>query len=253
MGYAMPEVAPFLTDALPYADNRHEVEQNWRLIHHAWSMGTLSIIDSWDDREVMGNLAFFTPEADRTWAKDWLQAQGISDEQPLIVIHPGTGALVKHWRPEAWSELAQILIDHHQCQIVLSGGQDEVELCQQIVRQVAGQTTPAPPVSAGQTSLAQLAGLMAEASLAIGPDTGPLKLAAAVGTPTVELYGPVDPAKFGPWRDLTRNRYVTSGLSCIACNYLDYQESDLDQHFCVQGLSVDWVLREIVDLLKNLD
>lgn len=247
-GYDIPEVAPFLTDALPYRDQRHEVEQNWRLAHHAWSMGTLSIIDSWSDREVIGELEFYVPQSDRDWADTWLQAHHISDMGPLVVIHPGAGAAVKRWRPQAWSKLAQILIDRHRCQIVFSGGPAEVELCCRI----AAQINPSPPVAAGKTTLAQLAALMSQATLAIGPDTGPLKLAAAVGTPTVELYGPVDVQKFGPWGDPTRQRYVTSGLSCLSCNYLDYRADELAAHFCIRGLAVQWVLREVVDLLEEV-
>lgn len=248
-GYAVPEVAPFLTDALPYREERHEVEQNWRLVHHAWSRGTLTIIDPWSDREIMGRLEFFIPEMDQAWAESWLHEHNISfaRERPLIVIHPGAGAAVKLWRPEAWGELAQALTDQYQGQIVLTGSPDEVELCNYI----ASQITPAPLVVAGQTTLSQLAALMANATLALGPDTGPLKLAAAVGAPTLELYGPVDVRKFGPWPDLTRQRYVTSAISCIPCNYLDYKAAEIPAHFCVRGLSVAWVLHEVRDLLAQ--
>ena len=247
-GYDIPEVAPFLTDPLPYLAGRHEVEQNWRLIHYAWSLGSLPIIEDWSDREIMGELAFSVPETERAWAKQWLQGHQLLIERPLVIIHPGAGAPVKLWRSEAWAVLAQKLIDQYRCQIILSGGPDEVELCHCI----AGLISPVPPISAGQTSLAQLAGLMAEATLAVGSDTGPLKLAAAVGTPTVELYGPVAAQKFGPWGPPAKNRYLTSGLSCIACDHLDYQATELAHHFCVRGLSVEWVLREVVDLLQQV-
>ena len=247
-GYARPEVAPFVTHALPYDPTRHEVEQNWRLIHHAWSLGTLNIIPNWGDPEVMGGLEFFVDKGARGWAEDWLHRHNISDEKRLVVIHPGAGSPVKLWRPEAWAELAQTLIDQHQCQIIFTGSAEEVPLC----REIAARITPTPPIAAGETSLAQLAALMGEATLALGPDTGPLKLAAAVGTPTVELYGPVDAGKFGPWPDRTCQRYITSGLSCIACNTLDYKPGQLAEHYCVRGLSVGWVLHEVVDLLKQI-
>ncbi|MEM7034392.1 MAG: glycosyltransferase family 9 protein [Chloroflexota bacterium] len=247
-GYNMPEVAPFLTNALPYNPARHEVEQNWRLIHYAWSRGSLSIVDSWSDAESMGSLEFFTNEADRAWVDQWLQDNQIVEERPLVVIHPGTGAAVKHWRVRAWATLAQRLIDDYDCQIVFSGSEDEKQLCQNIIAKM----TSTPFSVAGQTNLAKLAALMGNATLAIGPDTGPLKLAAAVGTPTVELYGPVDVEKFGPWYDRSRQRVVHSALSCIACNQLDYSTAQVENHFCVRGLSVDWVLHEVVDLLQQV-
>jgi ADP-heptose:LPS heptosyltransferase len=247
-GYNIPEVVPFLTSALSYNENRHEVEQNWRLVHYAWSVGALSIIDSWGDREVMGYLEFTIPQDARSWAETCLKEHHISDQEPLVVIHPGAGAAVKLWRPEAWASLAQTLRAKHGCQIILSGGPDEARLC----RQIADQLSPAPPIVAGKTDLIQLAALLSEATLAIGPDTGPLKLAAAVNTPTVELYGPVAANKFGPWGEPTRQRYVTSGLACIACNHLDYSANELPAHYCIRGLSVDWVLHEVLDLLMEL-
>lgn len=247
-GYNIPTVAPFLTDALPYNPNRHEVEQNWRLVHYAWSLGSLAIMDGWSDAEVMGSLEFFTSQADKDWVETWLKEHHILEATPFVVIHPGAGAAVKLWRAEAWAALATRLQETFKCQIVLSGGPTEVDLCQAIAAQM-----DAPPLSvAGQTSLSQLAALMGNATLVIGPDTGPLKLAAAVGTPTVELYGPVDVNKFGPWYDLTHQRYVTSGLACIACNHLDYTQADLPHHYCVRGLSVDWVWMEVNDLLKQV-
>jgi ADP-heptose:LPS heptosyltransferase len=248
-GYAIPEAASFLTEVLPYNESRHEVEQNWRLIHYAGSGGALPNNDSLGGREVMGYLEFTIPHDARSWAEACLKQHQISDRKPLVVIHPGAGAAVKLWRPEAWASLAQTLRAQYGCQIILSGGPDEAELC----RQIAGQLSPAPPIVAGQTNLVQLAALLSEATLAIGPDTGPLKLAAAVNTPTVELYGPVDAKKFGPWGAPTRQRYITGGLACIACNYLDYSAKELPAHYCVRGLSVDWVLHEVVDLLKQVE
>jgi ADP-heptose:LPS heptosyltransferase len=156
---------------------------------------------------------------------------------------------VKLWRPDAWANLAQTLIDRYDCQIILSGSSDEAGLCWQI----AAGVTPSPLSVAGQTNLAQLAALLSRATLVIGPDTGPVKLAAAVGTPTIELYGPVDVRKFGPWGDSGRQRYIVSGLTCIPCNHLAYPPPELPRHFCVRGLAVIAVLSEAADLLGGIE
>jgi ADP-heptose:LPS heptosyltransferase len=65
----------------------------------------------------------------------------------------------------------------------------------------------APP-----TNLRQLAGLLARASVVVGGDTGPLHLAAALGTKVVGLYGPTDPRRNGPYGQLERviNRFPTT-------------------------------------------
>ena len=77
-----------------------------------------------------------------------------------------------------------------------------------------------PLVLAGQTSLVQLGALAERCVLALGTDSGPLHLAAALGTPTVRLYGPTDPALFGPWGKPTDHVVLTSQLPCRPCGNL---------------------------------
>lgn len=246
-GYNLPEVAPFLTNPLPYQNQRHEVEQNWRLIHFAWSRGSLPIVDWWSEPDIIGPLQFFPRQTDEAWATNWLRNHNISTHKPVIIIHPGAGAAVKAWRPEAWIELGQTLINAHHCHLILSGGPTEIDLTQTI----ASQITPVPAIATGKTSLSQLAALMAQADLVIGPDTGPLKLAAAMRVPTLQLYGPVDAQKFGPWGNEDKHQIITSGLSCLPCNRLDYADTEVKQHFCIAGLSVEAVLKKAVTLLNS--
>ncbi|OQY31622.1 MAG: hypothetical protein B6243_08320 [Anaerolineaceae bacterium 4572_5.2] len=259
IGYATPEVIPFLTDPLPYRSNRHEVEQNWRLAHFAWSGEVTN-----DERrttksrytESIGPLEFFISPEEQAWAEKWLVSgqpsaairhSSLVTRHSLVVIHPGAGATVKLWRERAWAELAQRLSDERNCRIIFSGGPAERDLCQRI----AGQVSPKPMVAAGETSLGELAALMRRASLVIGPDTGPLKLAAAVGTSTLQLYGPVDPLKFGPWGGSQRHRIVTANLPCQPCNAISYSPQEAEAHFCARGLSLQSVLTEALDLLSD--
>lgn len=246
-GYAIPEVTPFLTDVLPYKDQRHEVEQNWRLVHFAWSRGVLPVVEWWSEPDIIGPTEFFVSEEDQVWADRWLEKHHLTAEQRLVVVHPGAGAPVKLWRVKAWAELIQTLMTEHACQIVLSGSPGEVERC----REIAAQVSPSPVLAAGQTSLSQLAALMRQADLVIGPDTGPVKLAAAVGASTLQLYGPVDSVKFGPWGKTQKHRFVTSGLSCLPCNHLNYRPDEIEAHYCVRGISVQAVLAATLELLKG--
>lgn len=238
IGYDIPEVRPFLTQAVPYIDQRHEVEQNWRLIDFALGLA---------QTDSPGPTEFFPTPADEAWAANWLSAAQIAPAERLIIIHPGAGAEVKLWRPEAWAELAGALARQPRRRIILSGSPDELDLCREITR----QTTPVPLLAAGQTSLGQLAALMKQAALVIGPDTGPLKLAAAVGAPSLQLYGPVSAVKFGPWGNSQWHRHIAAGLSCLPCNRLDFSPAELADHFCVRGLSVAGVIREAEAILAG--
>ena len=238
VGYATESVAPFLTHSLPYFDNRHEVLQNWQLAYFAASKNSTP-------HHAPGDLEFFTANDDDIWAKNWLDAQGIKNTRPMVIIHPGAGAKVKLWRDEAWAKLIDSLAASHAGQGVISGSPAEVTLCQSI----AAQTSIPVHIAAGETSLGQMAALTAHAALVIGPDTGPVKLAAAMGTPTLNLYGPVDAVKFGPWGESDSHRIITAGLPCQPCNHLDFADDELSAHYCARGISTLAVIKAAREML----
>ena len=104
---------------------------------------------------------------------------------------------------------------------------------------------------AGATDLGALAAVYRRCALVIGPDSGPLHLAVAVGTPTVHLYGPVDRRTFGPWGSARRHRVVVSDWGCIPCNRLDWPGSTLAEHGCILDIRVEQVLAEAASLLDK--
>lgn len=236
IGYDISEVRPFLTRPVPYLTDVHEVIQNLRLV------STLSGTEdpargevSWQDAP----LNFAISEADEAWAEGYLQRYG--NPQRVIAIHHGAGATVKFWREEAWREVAETVARRWNAAILFTGAAQERPLVERITQ---GLSTP-PLIAAGETTLGQLAALLRRAHLAIGPDSGPLHLAAAVGTPTVHLYGPADARLFGPWGDPARHRVVTSNWACIPCNRLDYGEGELAAHGCVRDITAEQVLTQV--------
>jgi lipopolysaccharide heptosyltransferase II len=233
IGYAVPEVAPFLNHAIPYTLGRHEVEQNLRLI--GW--------DSADERHSVHPthttlpqrhpLEFHIPQQTVAWARDAFGAA-----RP-IAIHPGAGAAVKLWRSERWAAVADALTSETGAKILLTGSKAERSLCQEIATQMEAE----PQMLAGETTLDQLAAILAQSRLVLGLDSGPLHLAVAVGTPTVHLYGPVNPETFGPWGPPERHLVVVSAWPCIPCDRLDYDPSELVLHPCVREIDVNAVLK----------
>lgn len=238
IGYHQPETAPFLTHRLAYLSQRHEVEQNWHLATVALSLWG----QAGAGEEPLGPLEFPLKADDRAWASAWLGARGYDSAQKLFVVHPGAGAEVKQWSLEAWGVFLRELEARYGGQIIYSGGPEEVDLCRRVSQLQPGGGW----VAAGETSLGQLAALMAHAEVVIGPDTGPLKLAAAVGAKTVQLYGPVSALKFGPWGSTSRHRVVSSQLPCQPCNHLAFPPEATEHHFCVRGLASSVVLAEVV-------
>ncbi len=227
VGYAFPETTHFLTEALPYARGRHEVEQNMRLVASVAGrdMGDAGPLD-------------FTPRPqDARSALDLLKDSGF--EGRYLCLHPGAGAPVKLWRPEAFARAADAIAEKYDLQVVITGSSAEKGLTQGI----ADLMGRAPLVLAGQTNLGELAAIMGRSELVIGVDSGPLHLAVSQGVPTVHLYGPVDHRTFGPWGDSHKHRVVVSDRSCIPCDRLDYAPHELLDHPCVRAIAVEQVLR----------
>lgn len=253
LGYAIDEVKPFLTRALPYVRGRHEVVQNLALALAAGEGDRLAVsgerlVGGASEGESDWRLRFAVSEADVAAAAA-LMAQQVG--RPLVAVHPGSGAAVKRWRSAAWAELAARLVRDYGAQVVFTGAAGETELIDPVLALLeAGPPLPSPPLSlAGQTSLGVLAALYRRCALVIGPDSGPLHLAVAVGAPTVHLYGPVDRRTFGPWGSPQRHAVVTSDWGCIPCNRLDWPERALSEHGCLRDITVEQVLAEAARLL----
>lgn len=117
-------------------------------------------------------------------------------DQPLVVVHPYPMFTYKRWTVEGWADLIRWL--HAQgFAVALSGGPAAAE--REYAERVAAAAGVAVLNLVGQLSLAESAEMIRRAKLFIGPDTGATHIAAATGTPTIALFGPSDPVRWGPW------------------------------------------------------
>jgi len=208
LGYRVPECRPFLTDALAVDRGGHAVERGLALARLAARL----VDPSAEAARIEPTFSVHAEE--RAWASARLAAAGVGDDSPLVAIHPGSGAAVKNWLPRRWREVATALQRDLGISLVLTGGTAEAGL----LGDVAAALEPPPAlVVAGETTLGQLGALFARCDLVLGGDSGPLHLAAAVGTATVRLYGPTDSAQFGPRGDAARQRVVEATLPCQPC------------------------------------
>jgi heptosyltransferase-1 len=131
--------------------------------------------------------------------------------QPLAVLHPGARWPTKLWPEASWARLAAWLASDKGFQVVITGSPGDLDLTAEIVSQAE-----VPLLNlAGRTSLAALAALLQKARLAVTTDTGPMHLAAALGTPVVALFGPTAPWRTGPFG--AGNEVVQLGLPCSPC------------------------------------
>ncbi|TDC28544.1 glycosyltransferase family 9 protein [Micromonospora sp. 15K316] len=123
------------------------------------------------------------------------------------VLHPGSKIIGKRWPADRFAALARRLAARGH-RVVLTGSPDERGLAARVA-DAAG--LPADAVLAGRTGLRELASLVAYARVVVSGDTGVAHLATAFGTPSVVLFGPVPPARWGPPPDRPRHRVIWAG------------------------------------------
>jgi len=142
------------------------------------------------------------PEARRR-AEQVLHGTGLGDGRLLVAIAPGSGYAESHaapvaatvWDPERWAHLANLLAQRHGAGILLVGSAHDRYAAERTKIDLRAAATDL----VGEIDLATLAGVVARCDLLVGSDTPLLQLAAAMGTPTVGLFGPTDGARGGAY------------------------------------------------------
>jgi ADP-heptose:LPS heptosyltransferase len=123
-----------------------------------------------------------------------LPAPPASGSTRPVLVHPGAAYGAKRWPAERFAAVSAAL-DLPDAPVLVTGSPAERELAADVARRAG---LPADRVVAGRTDLGQLCDLVARAALLVSGDTGVAHLASAYGVPSVVLFGPVDPAQWGP-------------------------------------------------------
>ncbi len=185
-----------------------------------------------------------TPE-DEGVVDDWLSRRGIGADGPLVGIHPGSGirAPVRRWGAEKFAEIIRRLRRHYGATVVLTGGGDERERVAGIIDLAGADGVYS---AAGDLSILQSAGLMARCDLFISNDTGPLHMAAAMGTPTIGLFGPNSPTRYAPVG--RNNTSIYKAVDCSPCIQIHRGRiDDCKDGICVKRITVDDVWKAVLD------
>lgn len=181
-----------------------------------------------------------SPE-ERRQADILLQELGVDPGPPLVAINPMTTWPTKHWRNRGFAEMADRL---HLAgnQVVFTGGAADAGAITEIL---AEMRRPAVSV-AGRTSLKGLAALFSWAAAVVSTDTGPMHIAAAVGTPVVALFGPTAPWRTGPYGK--GHRIVRTACACSPC----FKKScALGTTACMRDIRVEEVMEAVNAVLAE--
>jgi heptosyltransferase-3 len=139
-----------------------------------------------------------SPEATR-WAEDEWRRRGLVDRR-VLALHPGSGGPRKCWPPERYAALARRFLVQGWRVLLVEGPADETAVAQvQRARQEdASRQNDQRVERFSNLALPHLAALLARATLFVGNDSGVSHLSAAVGAPTLALFGPTDPTLWAP-------------------------------------------------------
>ena len=179
------------------------------------------------------------------------------------VIHPYPKFRYKMWTHDGWGELARWL-QQRGYTVVLTGGPEAAE--REYVAAVGARAPGAIDLS-GKLSLGAVAYVVSRADVFVGPDTAITHAAAALGVPTVALFGPSNPVKWGPWpagQDAGINpwqmvgsqahgnvRLVQGAGPCVPC-----RNEGCDKHLesdsrCLTTMTAQTVIAAVEDALKS--
>jgi heptosyltransferase I len=124
-------------------------------------------------------------------------ARLIPDSQPTLVISPCSSHARRNWRAERYAAVARHAITRHGMRVILAGGPSESE---RLMGAAIEQSCGVPLTNQiGKDTLPELLALLARARLLVSPDSGPVHMATAVGTPVIGLYAATNPARSGPY------------------------------------------------------
>jgi lipopolysaccharide heptosyltransferase I len=124
----------------------------------------------------------------------------LAGPRPRVGLLPCSRRADKNWPPERFAEVARALRENTEAHIVLLGSPADRPVCDALARSVGAGVTNL----CGKTTMLELGGAVRALDLLITVDSGPMHVAAAVGTPTVAVFGPTDPVKTGPYGPLHR-------------------------------------------------
>lgn len=190
-----------------------------------------------------GKRVVLVPGAEAEARVDALLAGQGTGRGGFIHLHPASRWNFKCWPAERVAALCDAL-SAQGWPLVLTSAPDEKERA--LVAQIRA-VSPAPTIDlSGQLSLKELAALAARARLFVGVDSAPMHIAAAMGTPTVAIFGPSGDREWGPWQ--TQSRIVTSLIhECRPCGRAGCDDSKVSE--CLTTLPVAQVLAACEELL----
>ena len=200
---------------------------------HLWKLKGLGIDTS------RAQFSVFVPKTDEFYVEGLLDK--IPGKENIVVMSPGAKSLIKKWKKECFSELADRLIEELKVPLVMVGDQNDLDLVNEIESRMKNKAYNL----AGRTSITQLAHILRRSKLLITNDSAPMHLGTAMGTKVLAIFGPTDPRKYGPRGE--HDRVIRKELDCSPCEVAQCKFN----HECMKSISTEKVFTAASQMLRN--
>ena len=181
-------------------------------------------------------LSFDVPASARSRVKQLIPRT----PRPLVVVHPGASAASRRYPPESYARAIDLLIEDTDCEAVFTGDASE----ERLVSTVRSAMRRPSRSLVGALGLGELGALIDEADLLVSNNTGPAHVAAALGTPVVDLYALTNP-QHTPWQ--VPSRVLNYDVPCRNC----YKSvCPAGHHDCLRRVAPETVAAAARDLLE---
>jgi len=193
-------------------------------------------------------LDFPVGDASRSRAEEVLREAGIAG--PFVAFHIAASKAPRAWHPERFGEVALELERRLGLRSVLVGAPADAPVHDQFRKRC-----PSAVDLAGKTTLTGMAAVLERAALFVGNDSGPMHVAAAVGTKVAAVFGPGAPHKTAPFLPPQRYRVVYAALPCSPCRQAFWRECSpgpSGKPPCLEGTPSQAVILACLDLMGEV-
>ena len=180
-----------------------------------------------------------------------LGGAGSPDRSPLVALHPGASKEPRAWHPERFGILGRRVAEQAGARVALLGAPGEREILERTM-------TPIPPerrlLLPLDLSIKVVGAILERSDLFVGSDSGPMHVAAALGVPTVGIFGPGSPARTAPVGPPGRVVVIGKGYPCSPCRQEFFREcppSPSGKPFCLEEIRVEEVEEASLRLLRS--
>lgn len=198
------------------------------------------------ERDIWRKPEIFLTEDEREWARQYLHGKGLDTSKHIVCLHPGSGHSSPNWEVGRYADLCRLFDDAY-IQVLVTGSESEKDYEDAF----AGTGGSLVKAAFGELSLRELAAVESQADVFVSSSTGPMHVAAAVGTPTVSMFCPLtacSPVLWGPIGNAATVILPPDGFCRTRCPG--------DPHVCTyesagEGTKVETVFQAVMDLLKE--